>query len=353
MFKLTPKQEEANALLASSAQHCLLAGGSRSGKTALIIRAIAIRALKAPGSRHAVLRFRFGHVKQSIIHDTFPKIMNFCFPEVKYTLNKSDSFAIFPGGSEIWFGGLDDKERTEKILGSEYASIFLNEASQIPYASRNMALTRLAQLVPDSITKKPLALKMYVDENPPSKGHWTYKLFRTKQDPDTKQFLPDPDNYAFCQMNPRDNADNLSADYIKTLESLPLRLRKRFLEGEFGDETPNALFLDETLERWRHYPICCAWLWQWTPQGLRMKIMSIMTRLAYLYVGLVWMVMGMCCRILPSRQDRLHGDELRFRHIYGKKLIALSVRSTSEVPWWVTLYVPQLWSKRRASRLGP
>jgi phage terminase large subunit-like protein len=252
MFKLTPKQEEAQELLASSAQHCLLAGGSRSGKTALIIRAIAIRALKAPGSRHAVLRFRFGHVKQSIIHDTFPKIMNLCFPEVKYTLNKSDSFAIFPGGSEIWFGGLDDKERTEKILGSEYASIFLNEASQIPYASRNMALTRLAQLVPDSITKKPLALKMYVDENPPSKGHWTYKLFRTKQDPDTKQFLPDPDNYAFCQMNPRDNADNLSADYIKTLESLPLRLRKRFLEGEFGDETPNALFLDETLERWRH-----------------------------------------------------------------------------------------------------
>lgn len=252
MFKLTTKQEEANALLASPAQHIMLAGGSRSGKTFLIIRAKVIRRLKAPGSRGATLRFRFGHVKQSIIHDTFPKVMRTCFPGVKYDLNKSDSFATFPGGSEEWFGGLDDKERTEKILGSEYADIFLNECSQISYASRNMALTRLAQLVPDTVTKKPLALKMYYDENPPDKGHWTYKLFKAKQDPDTKAFLTDPDNYAFMQLNPYDNKENLSADYIKTLESLPLRLRKRFLEGEFRDQTPNALFIDENLERWRH-----------------------------------------------------------------------------------------------------
>lgn len=211
-----------------------------------------IRALKAPGSRHAIMRFRFGHVKQSIVHDTWPKVRSLCFPDVEMPINKSDWFARLPGGSEVWFGGLDDKERTEKILGSEYATIMLNECSQIPYQSRNMAVTRLAQLVKDTVTGKPLPLKMYYDENPPSKGHWTYKLFKTKQDPDSKQFLPDPDNYAFMQMNPRDNQQNLSADYIKTLESLPLRLRKRFLEGEFSDETPNALFVDENLDRWRH-----------------------------------------------------------------------------------------------------
>lgn len=252
MFKLTAKQEEANALLASQAQHVMLAGGSRSGKTFLEVRAIMIRALKAPGSRHAIMRFRFGHVKQSIVHDTFPKVRSLCFPDIDVNINKSDWFARMPGGSEIWFGGLDDKERTEKILGSEYATIMLNECSQIPYSSRNMAVTRLAQLVQDNVTKKPLPLKMYYDENPPSKGHWTYKVFKTKQDPETKQFLSDPDNYGFMQLNPRDNQQNLSADYIKTLESLPLRLRKRFLEGEFGDETPNALFIDENLDRWRH-----------------------------------------------------------------------------------------------------
>lgn len=250
-FKLTAKQEEANALLASAATHILLAGGSRSGKTLVFVRAIVIRALKAPGSRHGIFRFRFGHAKQSIILDTLPKVMRLCFPTVSYEMNRTDWFITLPGNSEIWVSGLDDKDRVEKVLGKEFATIFLNECSQIPYSSRNMALTRLAQLVTDTVTKKPLALKFYLDENPPDKGHWTYKLFKSKQDPESRQFLADPDNYAFMQMNPRDNTANLSPEYLKTLEQLPARMRKRFLEGEFRDMAPNALFVDEVLERWR------------------------------------------------------------------------------------------------------
>jgi predicted phage terminase large subunit-like protein len=250
-FKLTARQEKANELLASSATHIMLAGGSRSGKTFLILRAQVIRRLKAPDSRGAVLRFRFGHVKQSVIHDTFPKMMKLCFPQVGYELNRSDWFAIFPNGSELWFGGLDDKERTEKILGSEYADIFLNECSQIPYSSRNMAVTRLAQRVTDTVNKRPLSLKMYYDENPPDKGHWTYRMFKTKVDPETRNPLPVPDDYGFMQMNPQDNQQNLSDDYLRSLEALPARMRRRFLEGEFREMAPNALFVDEVIDRWR------------------------------------------------------------------------------------------------------
>lgn len=253
-FHLTAKQHEAQELLNGPAQHVMLAGGSRSGKTLLIVRKIIQRALKAPGSRHAILRFRFGHCIQSIVHGTYPTVRKLCFPQIPYTpkeINHSSWFASLPGGSEIWFGGLDDKERVEKILGNEYASILLNECSQIPYASRNMAVTRLAQKVEDRATGQPLRLKMYYDENPPDKGHWTYKLFKTHQDPESKQYLPDPDNYAFMQLNPRDNLENLPAEYLKNLEALPPRLRKRFLEGEFRDAAPNALFSDETIERWR------------------------------------------------------------------------------------------------------
>ena len=229
----------------------MLAGGSRSGKTFLTVRKIVQRALKAPTSRHAILRFRLGHVKQSIVHDTFPTVMSKCFPGIAYELNKSDLFVTLPGGSEIWFGGLDDKERTEKILGTEFSSIFLNECSQIPYGSRNMAVTRLAQRVIDRATGQPLVLKMYYDENPPDKGHWTYRMFKLLQDPESRQELPRED-YAFIQLNPYDNQANLSADYLKTLASLPERLRKRFLEGEFRDASPNALFNDENFERWRN-----------------------------------------------------------------------------------------------------
>lgn len=251
-FKLTEKQAEAQEVLNGPATHVMLAGGSRSGKTFLTVRKIVQRALKAPGSRHAILRFRLGHVKQSVMMDTFPTVMSKCFPGIEYDLNRSDlMFATMPGGSEIWFGGLDDKQRVEKILGNEYASIFLNECSQIAYDSRNMAVTRLAQKVTDRATGMPLRLKMYYDENPPDKGHWTYRMFKLLQDPETRQPL-DPNDYAFYRINPGDNQENLSAAYIKTLEALPERLRKRFLYGDFRDSAPNALFRDEWLEKWRN-----------------------------------------------------------------------------------------------------
>lgn len=250
-FSLNAKQQEANELLGSPARDILLYGGSRSSKTTLFLRAMVTRALKAPGSRHAILRFRFGHVKQSVFYDSFPKVMKMCFPDVVYTPNKSDWFITLPGSSEIWFGGLDDKERTEKILGNEYATIFLNECSQISYVARNMAVTRLAQLVEDKVNKCPLAMKMYYDENPPDKGHWSYKLFRLKQDPETKRPL-NADSFACMKLNPFDNRENLPAGYIQTLEDLPKRMQKRFLEGEFRDAAPNALFMDETFDKWRN-----------------------------------------------------------------------------------------------------
>lgn len=253
-FALTPKQEEAQAICAGDATHVMLFGGSRSGKTFLLTRNVVFRALKAPGSRHAVLRFRFNHVKASIVLDTFPKVMSLAFPGVQYHLDKSDWYASLPGNSQIWFGGLDDKERTEKILGQEHATIYLNECSQIPQSSRDMAATRLAQLVDQHIQgRAPSKLKprMFYDCNPPSKAHWTYRMFVQKVDPETKRPHPKPDDYAFFQINPQDNAANLAPGYLATLQSLSPRLRKRFLVGEFADATPNQLFSDEIIEKWR------------------------------------------------------------------------------------------------------
>lgn len=248
---LTPKQVQANALLQTGAKHILLDGGSRSGKSALIVRAICSRAIKSPASRHAILRFRFNHCKESIGMDTLPSVMQKCFPQVPYTINKSDWYAQLPNRSEIWLGGLDDKERTEKILGKEYASLYLNEASQIPYNSRNLAVTRLAQNCTFDDGHRPLALKMYYDCNPPSKGHWIYQMFYQLRDPETKKLLADPANFVHMTMNPRDNSANLPPDYIKELEGLSQRMRKRFLDGEYGDTAPGALWTEEVIDKWR------------------------------------------------------------------------------------------------------
>lgn len=245
-FVLTEKQEEARRLMAGPARHILLRGGSRSGKTFIICRQNVVRALKAPESSHVVLRARFNHLKASIIMDTMPKMVKLCFPElpsVDSMMNKTDWFIEFPNKSRIWYGGLDDKERTEKILGQEHSTITLNECSQISYSSRNKAITRLAQNV-------GLKLKAYYDCNPPRQGHWLYKLFQKKLEPDSGQALKNPAQFATMQMNPKDNP-NLDASYIEILEGLPAKDRKRFLDGEYLPQVAGALWTPDLLDKHR------------------------------------------------------------------------------------------------------
>ena len=244
LFKLTTAQDRAMDVLASDATHIALGGGARSGKTLLLLRAVLVRALKAPGSRHAVFRFRFNSVKSSVILDTLPKVIKLCFPElgsVDSMMNKTDWYMTLPGGSEVWFGGLDDKERTEKILGMEFATIYFNEASQIPWASVVLALTRLAQKT------EGLKLKSYTDFNPPSKKHWTYIRFVEKRNPQDKTPERDQANFAFFLINPADNQENLDPGYLAMLEGLPEKARNRFLLGRFADDSEGALWTEELL----------------------------------------------------------------------------------------------------------
>jgi len=252
-MKLTEAQKTANKLLGGDSTHIMLFGGSRSGKTVLFVRAIIIRALKASFSRHVILRFRFNHLKAAIIQDTFPKVMKLCFPDVTYSMDKTDWYVTFPNGSVITFGGLDDRDRTEKILGQEYSTIYLNECSQISKESRDVAATRLAQkcLVDFDGSGKILPLKMYYDCNPGSKAHWSYLLFIRKISPDSRVKLSNPDDWASMQMNPTDNLENLPKGYLDTLGQLSSNMRTRFLHGVFAEEAPNALWTEPMIEKWR------------------------------------------------------------------------------------------------------
>lgn len=242
-FRLTDAQDAAMDCLISSAMHCALGGGSRSGKTFLLVRAVVLRALKEPKSRHAIFRYRFNAIKASVIYDTLPKVFELCFPGVWHhcDLNKTDWFLKLPNESEIWFCGLDDKERTEKILGLEFATLYFNECSQIPFQSITLAMTRLAQKT------QGLRLKAYYDFNPPSKKHWTYRRFVEKKDPDSGQPDKYPDNYRLHLINPADNRENLDPQYLNMLDSLPERARNRFLLGRFTDDTEGALWTDEII----------------------------------------------------------------------------------------------------------
>ena len=248
---LTPKQREANRLLAGSARNIMLRGGSRSGKTFILVRAIIQRALNAPNSRHAIFRFRFNHAKTSVWADTIPKVLKLCFPDLRVRFDKTDFYVEFPSGSQIWIAGLDDKERVEKVLGAEYATLYFNESSQIPWGSVETAMSRLAQkceLAPEiakATGRTHLSLKAYFDCNPPSKLHWSYSLFRAKVKPGSKEKLPRPEDYAEMKINPSDNADNLPGEYFEVLAGMSAARRLRFEAGEWASEVNGALWAME------------------------------------------------------------------------------------------------------------
>ncbi len=243
-FIKTEKQKQAIDLLGSDPKYTLLYGGSRSGKSFILIYAILLRALKEANSRHLIVRFAFNHAKQSLWHDTIPKVLKLCFPGVNPVWNKSDWFIEFSNGSQVWVGGLDDKERTEKVLGNEYCTIFLNEASQISYSSFTIVLTRLAQ-------KTGLINRVYCDCNPPSTTHWLYKLFIEHKNPDSNEQL-DAKFYSIMKMNPDDNLVNLPEDYIESvLNTLSHRQQKRFRYGEFQDDVEGALWNYEMIDKYR------------------------------------------------------------------------------------------------------
>jgi hypothetical protein len=235
-IRLTDDQTKALAVIQEGKRHTLLYGGSRSGKTFLLVYVIVLRALIYGGSRHLIYRLRLKEVIDSIWLETFPKVIEkFAGLGPKIRFNEARHTAFLPNHSEIWIAGIDDVRNTDTALGKEYSTIYANEASQIPYMTNWKVRTRLAQKVEGCKARE------FVDLNPPTKSHWTNKEFRLLQDPIESKpghIVPvkNPERYAFMQMNPEGNKQNLDQDYVESLANAPASMRRRFYLGEYADD---------------------------------------------------------------------------------------------------------------------
>ncbi len=175
VFRPTIIQKKALALLKSGAKHILLFGGSRSGKTTVLVMAIIFRSLCYAGSRHLICRLRAKDARSSVLQETLLPWLNNTVGIAGYSYLKHESMIRLSNGSEIWIGGLGDKEQADKILGHEYNTIYFNEISQLTYAAVTTAYSRLAMRV-----KGCRNLFLY-DCNPGSPLHWAYKIFVLKK----------------------------------------------------------------------------------------------------------------------------------------------------------------------------
>lgn len=247
-YTRNPGQERMRRdLLTDGKRFCLVYGGSRSGKTFELLGTVAERALLAPGSRHLIVRQEGTSAKRAIVKGTWPEMMRVRFPGVEAEWREQYGYFTLPNGSEVWVGGLNDDAALEKILGNEYATVYLNEASEARYLAFTLLRSRLAQTV-QTVTGKPLSQRCYVDLNPTTRQHWTYRLWIDGVDPDSGLAV-DRSQYGHVVVNPMDNAANLSAEYLKDLESLPPHARKRFFDGAYQADAEDALWRRDMIRR--------------------------------------------------------------------------------------------------------
>lgn len=237
-FKKTDSQGD-QLQLANSHRHTLAYGGARSAKSTGFVRNIFLRAMKRV-SKHLMVRFRFNHAHLHLGQETVPFVLKTCFPGADITLHSTPGVhwrvpVIGGGESTVWLGGTDNKERMDKLLGSEYSTILLNECSELPFDAVPQLDGRLAE-------KSGLKLRMYYDCNPTGKKHWSYQLFMKALFPDGEPCLWDTAN---IQMNPAGNYENLPVEYLAALNMLPKRQRQRFLEGLYLADVEGALWSDQ------------------------------------------------------------------------------------------------------------
>jgi hypothetical protein len=213
------------------------------------------RAIIASQSRHAILRYRGNAARASIWLDTLPKVRQLCYPGLRLRSHTQDGYIELPeNGSEIWIGGLDEKKRVEKILGNEYATIFLNECSQIPFSSVLIARTRLAQVCYD-YRGRQLIQQELLDLNPVGKSHYSHREFIQGINPENRRRIPNwATEYYYAFLQPQDNAANLDPAYLRSLASAPERHRRRFYEGQYVDDVEGALWTMEVLDYARTTP---------------------------------------------------------------------------------------------------
>lgn len=288
-----------------------LYGGGRSGKTFVIAEQILKSCYLFPGIKVLILRESLSSGKTTI-WDTIFKILNNYYPYNsplyldygkftskkdrlgnKGSSNSKEGFLHFKNGSKIQIGGI---QNIDKYLGGEYQIIYLNEASQLPesvffgihsitsrltgfvpipeklhkyfqfdcsdvkskvYSSEEY-LFKNGLIVPFYMTNKNIEndnnkyapLQIFIDFNPTYKTHWTYNLFIKKIDNKGNDYH-DSHRMLVSKLNPYDNLHLSQDEYLSNFSDD--ESRKRFIEGEFLDES-SVLLKFNSLKKYDSYP---------------------------------------------------------------------------------------------------
>ncbi|MBR5322493.1 MAG: phage terminase large subunit [Clostridia bacterium] len=215
----TPNPKQAEFL--SDTHKFVAFGGARGGGKSWAVRVKAI-----------LLALKFGGIKLLIVRKTLTELRNnHIEPLIRLTngiasFSESKKELLFNNGSLIHFGYCSCQADLTQYQGSEWDVIFLDEATQL----REEWFDELKVTV-RGVNDFPK--RVYLTCNPGGVGHgWVKRLFIDRIYKEGEE----PNDYSFIRSLVTDNKalTNKNPDYVKQLSSLPPKLKKAWLEGDWN-----------------------------------------------------------------------------------------------------------------------
>ena len=218
-LKISPPSEKQKLFLLSDAPYTAFGGARGGGKSwAVRVKALLL-ALSYPGIKIMIIRKTKGELWSNHIRE----LIRMTAGMASYHETKSE--LRFPSGSIISFHYLRNASDLERFQGIEADVVFIDEATQFPAEAfeRIKASVRGVNDMPKRI---------YLTCNPGGVGHgWVKRLFIDKVVPEGHH----KGDYKFIKSLVTDNAALLKKDpdYLRQLKSLPPKLRRAWLDGEW------------------------------------------------------------------------------------------------------------------------
>lgn len=221
VIKPTPKQVD--FLISAHTKKFTLYGGAVGGGKSYILRWFAVDFLMR------MRKLGIKNVEVGLFCETFPDLQDRHidkakaeFPEWLGRWRKYD-FILNEDAGIIKFRNLDDPS---KYLSAEFGCIIIDELTRNTKATFDALRLRLRwPNVPH--------LPFVAGTNPGGIGHqWVLQCWINRLLPEDLAEEYTKDDFAFVQALPRDNP-HLTAEYFKSLNSLPEMMKKAYLEGDW------------------------------------------------------------------------------------------------------------------------
>lgn len=213
-------------------------GGARGGGKSWSVR-----------TKSKLLAMRYAGIKILIVRRTYPELINNHINILRQELigiakyNDKDKVLKFSNGSSINFQYCAKDGDLDRLQGTEYDIIFLDEATQLSEYQMK-TITACLRGVND------FPKRVYYTCNPGGQGHqYIKRIFIDKRYDEGEN----PEDYTFIQSLVTDNKVLMESqpDYIRQLEALPPKLREAWLYGSW--DVYEGQFFEEFADKPDHY----------------------------------------------------------------------------------------------------